>query len=271
MPFTKSQRQARLLAKRVTPVLVLGVLLGFAGPFSAYPPLGAPIRFGFWIGMVIAGYLAALAAEKLLRDSAITRPALRTGAIALASAVPLTFVAAWIVPLLRPGHAYQPLQLPALFGAVAAVQLAIVFTLLREHARPSPPAEQDCETPAALPNPLLARLPVHLGQDIVALEAEDHYLRVYTALGSDLILMRLSDAIAAMGPDAGRQVHRSWWVADAAIREIVRSDQRTHLRLSQGLLVPVGRTYSSVVRSFAARGSATGEARSATVTRTAAH
>ncbi|UUR09348.1 LytTR family DNA-binding domain-containing protein [Sphingomonas glaciei] len=81
-----------------------------------------------------------------------------------------------------------------------------------------------------------------------AWKAADHYLRVHTTLGSDLILTRLSDAIAAIGPDAGLQVHRSWWVAHDAIVEFVRSQQRTYLKLNNGLLVPVGRTYSAAVR-----------------------
>jgi DNA-binding LytR/AlgR family response regulator len=106
---------------------------------------------------------------------------------------------------------------------------------------------------ASFPSALLSRLPSRLGDEIVALEAEDHYLRVHTTLGSNLILMRLSDAIAGIEPDLGLQVHRSWWVADDAICEIIRSEQRTHLKLSNGLLVPVGRTYSAAVRSRAAR------------------
>jgi DNA-binding LytR/AlgR family response regulator len=92
-----------------------------------------------------------------------------------------------------------------------------------------------------------------LGKEVVALEAEDHYLRVHTTLGSDLILMRLSDAIAAMRPDLGLQVHRSWWVAHDAILEFGRSEQRTYLKLTNGLLVPVGRTYSGAVRSRTAQ------------------
>lgn len=242
------------LARRAAPVLGVGVLLGFAGPFGSYPPLSAPVRYAFWIGMVFVGYAAALAAQKLIPETFIPRPQLRLGAAAIASALPLTFVAAWVVPFVRPGHMYDPLQLPALFCAVAAVQLAIVFTLLRK-SNPSPrlPAADSRDASGAFPRALLSRLPSRLGEEIVALEAEDHYLRVHTILGSDLVLMRLSDAIAAIEPDRGLQVHRSWWVAQDAIRQIVRSEQRSHLQLRNGLLVPVGRTYSAAVRSRTAR------------------
>jgi len=259
MPFTLRQRRAWPLARQAALVLGLGLLLGFAGPFGASPPLAAPVRFAFWIFMAILGFAAARAAERLLPETERAPPASRLAAVALASALPLTFVAAWAVPLVRPGHHYAPLPLVGLYGAVAAVQLVIVFTLLRgPGALPSAgtlpePAPESRPAPGTFPLALLSRLPSRLGDRIVALEAEDHYLRVHTTLGSDLVLMRLSDAVAAIDPDLGLQVHRSWWVAHAAIGEIVRSEQRTQLRLSNGLLVPVGRTYLAAVRARSPR------------------
>jgi hypothetical protein len=250
MPFTMRQRLTWHLARRAAPVLAMGVLVGFAGPFAAYPPLSAPVRYAFWISMVFAGFAAALAAEKLVSETRIARPELRLGATAIASALPMTFVAAWVIPLVRPDHVYGPLQLPALFGIVAIIQFAIVFTLLRKPSAspsPSPPQKRDASDP--FPRALLSRLPSRLGEEIIALEAEDHYLRVHTSRGSDLILMRLSDAVAAIGPEAGLRVHRSWWVAHGAICEVTRSEQRSHLRLTNGLSVPVGRTYSASVHS----------------------
>ena len=250
------QRHAGDLLKRAVPVLGLGLLLGFAGPFASNPPLGLLVRLVFWAGMVVVGYGAALVAGKLIPATSITHPGFRLVAVALASAAPLTFIAAWIVPLLRPGHVYRPLQLPALFGVVAAVQLVVVFILLRSPATaPAQPVEENGQAaaPKAFPRTLLSRVPSRLGDQILALEAEDHYLRVHTALGSDLILMRLSDAVNAFGSDLGLQVHRSWWVAHDAIREVIRVDQRSHIVLRNGLRVPVGRTYSAAVRSAAAR------------------
>lgn len=250
MPFTMRQRLGWLLARRAVPVLALGVLLGFAGPFGGDPPLSAPVRYAFWVGMVFAGYAAALAGEKLVPETSGLPSELRVGAVVIGSALPLTFVAAWAISLIRPGHALGPLQLSALFGPVAVVQLAIILTLLRPSRATLPLQPSEGRTSSgATSQALLSRLPNRLGKEVVALEAEDHYLRVHTTLGSDLILMRLSDAIAAIGPDLGQQVHRSWWVADDAILEIVWSEQRTSLKLTNGLLVPVGRTYSGAVRS----------------------
>lgn len=255
MLFTMRQRQLWTVAKTLLPVLAMGVLLGFAKPFSSNPPLSEPVRYAFWVGMVFLGYAAALAAKKLIPATSIPRPPLRLGAVAVASAAPLTFVTAWVIPFIRPDHpSYNLAQLPTLFCIVAAVQLAIVFVLMRSTAtadRPAPP--QPVNVSEQFPRTLLSRLPGRLGDKIVALEAEDHYLRVHTSLGSGLVLMRLSDAIAAIEPHLGLQVHRSWWVARDAICEIVRTEHRSHVRLSTGLVVPVGRTFLAAVRSQSAR------------------
>jgi len=77
---------------------------------------------------------------------------------------------------------------------------------------------------------------------------EDHYLRIHTALGSDLILLRLRDAIAELGPVHGRQVHRSWWVADGAVASVERSAGKSTLVLRNGLNVPVSKTFRDQVK-----------------------
>jgi DNA-binding LytR/AlgR family response regulator len=84
-------------------------------------------------------------------------------------------------------------------------------------------------------------MPARLGPDIVALQAEDHYVRVHTALGSELLLMRLSDAIAELDGRPGLRVHRSWWVARTAVVGCEARGRKLGLRLTNGLLAPVAR------------------------------
>jgi DNA-binding LytR/AlgR family response regulator len=99
------------------------------------------------------------------------------------------------------------------------------------------------------PPKFLDRLPLKLrGGEIWAVEAEDHYLRLHTSKGQDLILMRLSDAIDELEGIEGAQVHRSWWVARDAIVEAVRGDGRATLTLKDGAEVPVSRTYARLLR-----------------------
>lgn len=257
MPLAKRQLLIAPGIERLALVPGLGALLGFLGPFGTYPAFAPPLRYGFWIAMVLAGFGAALAARRLVPDTAGARPRwVRPALIALVSTLPMTFLVAWVLSLVQPGRIVEPARLPALFAAVGTVQLLIVVVLLRDERAPAASAAAPApDAPAGFPEALLARLPRPLGRDVVALEAEDHYLRVHTAAGSDLILMRLSDAVAAIDARLGLQVHRSWWVASGAIAAVERDGARTQLRLGTGLRVPVGRTYLAAVRAaFAARG-----------------
>lgn len=111
------------------------------------------------------------------------------------------------------------------------------------------PAAQSALSPAgappadALPPALLERLQPRLrSARLLALEAEDHYLRVHTDAGSDLVLLRLSDAIAETGALAGARCHRSWWVARDAVVGSARRGAGAILILETGLEVPVSRS-----------------------------
>jgi hypothetical protein len=84
------------------------------------------------------------------------------------------------------------------------------------------------------------RLPPGFG-DILALQAEDHYVRVHSPTGSTLLLMRLADAVAELDGLDGLQVHRSWWVAKAAVASAARDGRRVNLRLTNGAEAPVTR------------------------------
>lgn len=102
---------------------------------------------------------------------------------------------------------------------------------------------------APAPPKFLDRLPLKLrGAEIWAVEAEDHYLRLRTSKGQDLILMRLADAIGELEGIEGMQVHRSWWVARDAIADAKRGDGRATLTLKDGCEVPVSRTYAGQLR-----------------------
>lgn len=239
----------RRIALRAAAALALGALLGWAGPFSGQPPLDLPTRLLFWMGLVLAGLLAAAASARLLDPTPLgARSALvRDTAVAAASALPMTFLAAWAVGVVRPGHLFRPADLPALFVIVATVQLLLTVLVLGVRTPGAPPAAQ--QPVLGYPKALLDRLPARLGAEIVALESEDHYVRVHTRLGSTLVHMRLSEAIAMLDPALGAQAHRRWWVATAAIAAAEQAGGQLRLQLVNGLSVPVGRTYLAAVRA----------------------
>ena len=92
------------------------------------------------------------------------------------------------------------------------------------------------------------RLSPEVGRDIVYLRVSGHYVEVTTSGGSDVILMRLADAVDALG-GLGMQVHRSYWAAYPHMNRLVRRDGRILLRLTDDREIPVSRPYLKAVRA----------------------
>jgi DNA-binding LytR/AlgR family response regulator len=124
-------------------------------------------------------------------------------------------------------------------------------------ARPGPRPETTSaptEEPAGVP--LLDRLrPENRGR-LQHISVEDHYSRIQTSRGSQLVLLRFADAIRETGNTDGLQVHRSHWVA----RDFVdgfRSDKgKLTLTLKDKAEIPVSRTYAETVREQFSRAKA---------------
>ena len=108
-----------------------------------------------------------------------------------------------------------------------------------------PPAQPGATGPPAF----VERLPVRLrSAELYAIESEDHYLRVHTSAGQELILMRLADAVRELAGVEGLQTHRSWWVAKHGLADVVKGDGRLVLKLKSGAEAPVSRTYAKAVK-----------------------
>lgn len=96
---------------------------------------------------------------------------------------------------------------------------------------------------------LQGKLPHHLGREIVALRAQDHYLEVTTLKGSCMVLMRLGDAVRDLEGLNGMQVHRSWWINLAHIARVEKGGNGPEIVLTTGARVPVGRSYRVAFRA----------------------
>ena len=243
LPFAKRQWQLAPALRHVAAALALGLLLGFLGPYRTGTSLSLAGRYAFWLGLSLFGYACVLAADRIVLRPSSGIP--RLIAVTLVSAIPQTLAAAWTLSLIQSGRTFGPLHLPALFGPVTVVQFGIAVAAW---AVAKPLAAVEHAQPPRPDPPFFQRLPARLGRDLIALEAEDHYLRVHTALGSELILARLSDTVAQLGDHDGLQVHRSWWVAADAVAGVISQDGRLALRLTNGLTAPVSRTYRDAVR-----------------------
>lgn len=237
---------------------VIGLVLALIGPFGSFAA-PFPVRLVYWLSLAIAGYafyrpISGLVAGLAPRLDLPEAPLWVAGC--LIATIPMTAVV-WIVSRF-PG-ALRPPTLPdaiATYGSVLVIGAAVTtlfYFLNRNGAAPqSPPSiSKPAVAPPAEPTRprFLDRLPPRLGAELLALEMEDHYVRAHTRAGSDLILLRMRDAVAELDGMDGAQVHRSWWVARSAVESVTRDGRNIRLRLAGGLEAPVSRNNAAALEA----------------------
>jgi hypothetical protein len=104
-------------------------------------------------------------------------------------------------------------------------------------AAPAPIAAAAPAAPARLPFLAESRLPGDAV--VVALEAEEHYVKVWSDRGTDLVRYRFRDAVRELDGLDGAQVHRSWWINWGWVTGASARGRAMSLALRNGLVVPV--------------------------------
>ena len=227
--------------------VVAAVFMSAIGAFDSHrqPPLH---RLIYWLTMLLSGTALGIAIMSLARGlpSLDGRPWLKAAILTLMLWAPAC-VLVWIITVLM---LHTRWSLSILVGNAGPVLLVSAsMTALNFLADRSPPQTHAAPEPGAAAPAFLERLPIRLrGAELYAVEAQDHYLRLHTSKGGDLILMRLSDAIAELEGIEGAQTHRSWWVARDGVDDARRADGRATIRLKDGAEVPVSRTFVRALR-----------------------
>ncbi|CAN5590407.1 LytTR family DNA-binding domain-containing protein [soil metagenome] len=223
----------------------VGAFMSFVGAFGSGHIPFLP-RTAFIVAIALAGATLGMLSFRAAGLIPLARRGLPFQVVlgALLMTPPMTLVA-WGITRLGVHDAASWRELPeyALITAVMCLVMTSIAVFM-SHRRNTAPV-------AAAPRPVkfLERLPLKLrGAEVWAVEAEDHYLRLHTSKGQDLILMRLADAVAELEGIEGAQVHRSWWVARDAVADARRGDGRATLKLKDGSEVPVSRTYARLIR-----------------------
>ncbi len=254
MPF-------RQLSVELLIISAIGLVLGMLGPFGTYTiPLA--FRLLYWTGFILVGYAifrpVTHAASWLTQITVVPLWA----AIILATAVaalPLAFLIGFAMNGMRVAGPLLGSDFAALYLQCAGIGIAI-FLLMRlvfprssedqpGHDVPDKWPQKQSEAQqmeTAQPSQqakLHNRLPPGFPDEIFALHIEDHYVRVHAAQRSEMLLMRFSDAIDEMDMIEGMQVHRSWWVAKAAVTGVKRQGRNVKLVLSNNMEIPVSRSH----------------------------
>lgn len=282
-PFTIRQwRVGRRAGLHLAGFLVTVALLAHLGPFGTWASLGVSDRLVFWAVAVGINWLCANIVFSVTLRAFFARgwsPWVGLVLASLLTSVPGTG-AVWLV--VAAYLDYRPSGIEGLFGLytqVAVLQLMIgslVFHFIERSLRqreaaadPPPPgaaservapsgrppdlagaASGSGEPAAAAPAPaLLARLSARSQGDLLHLRMQDHYVEVHTERGMEMLLLRFRDALREVEDVDGMQVHRSHWVARAAVDRVERRAGRVSLRLVNGSRVPVSRSFAPALKA----------------------
>lgn len=225
---------------------IAALFLSFSGAFGTD---GAPValRLAYWAGLMIGGSAMGAVTISLIQRFEIleTRP-LRQGLLIVAIITgPIDLMVFYASTTLF-GEPGQTVTFWTYLPQVLIITMAMTALNYATEQRQQTTSSTEGQTETVR---FLSRFPAKLkGATLLAVEAEDHYLRLHTDRGSDLILMRLADAIGELDGIEGARTHRSWWVAKAGIVEAARGDGRATLTLKDGTRVPVSRSYASGLR-----------------------
>lgn len=219
---------------------VVGLLLSELGP---YRTLDVPrlLRTSYWLVAVIGSGLLGIVVDSTL-GRRIRDFWLRILVVALVITAPVTlYIYAlnalllnlprrwWLIPQLG----WQVLLVMLLIMAIRALAWRRIVETRTIIAPPLPEAERTFR---------LRLSPPRRAARLIAVEAEDHYVRVHTDAGAELVTMRFAEALEELAAAYGYQLHRSWWAAGDAIEGVRWNRGGGEARLAGGILAPVSRS-----------------------------
>jgi hypothetical protein len=220
-------------------LFALGLVMAELGPYRTIeaPPL---LRTAYWLVAVIGSGLFGIAVDTLLQ-SRVRDFWTRIVVVSLAITPPVTlYIYALNASMLDLPR--RPWLLPQLGWQVFVVMLLLmtlrglawrrVVETRTVVAPPLPEAER------AFRLRLSAK---RRGARLIAIEAEDHYVRVHTDAGSELVSMRFAEAVDELAQAYGFRLHRSWWVAAESIESVRWKRSGGEARLAGGIVAPISR------------------------------
>lgn len=230
-------------------LLALGLFMGAVGPYGG-SALPARERYAYWVANILGGGLIGVAIDETLGRH-VRGFAGRVAVTSLAMTPPVGLYVQGVArlmfgpqPLPRwPTFLWQVLVISALVMAVRALVWRAPRRVVETRTVIAPPLPQ---AEAAFRAHLSAK---RRAARLIAIEAHDHYLRVHTDAGVELVTLRFADALAELAGAHGFQVHRSWWVAADAIEAVRWKRGSGEARLAGGLAAPISRTHAPALKA----------------------
>lgn len=232
-------REWRTLVTRPVPLVAFAAvacILGVAGPFDTDVAMRMIPRTAYWFFVVVASYSWGFLVDTSLRNwrgGPMTWP--WVGLSGLCTGLGVLFVVS-TTNALALGFWPELHAWPEFAGTILVISMIVTVALNYISAQSAKAAPEANTLP-----PILDRLPFDKRAALVALSVEDHYVRIQTTKGEELVLLRLSDAIREIGSTRGAQVHRSHWAAFDQVKSVRRDGDRAILTMATGADIPVSR------------------------------
>lgn len=239
--FTPNMSWEKKIAVFFAAIAILTIL----GPFGTYERLIVQQRFVYWsaltigIGFFMVQFMAITMATPYLGK---LRGVLRIGIGSALAAVPGTAILIFVKMVFEIDDATDMALVP-LWAKITGIGWLYGTVEYLDWRTPVTQIPRRRTT-------LHKRLPTKLGDDIVSLTMQDHYVEVTTKQGKELILMRLRDAIDELNGMPGVQIHRSHWIAAEHLTKLTKSGNRQLAKLSDGRDLPVSATYLDATRAI---------------------
>ncbi len=230
--------------------VAIGVVMALLGPFGTMERTLLE-RLEYWFICMVGGGLIGVAIDVPVQRFT-DRFWLRLAIVSVGMTPPVTvlvgFANHWLAGMrLTADNLAQPwFQVFVVCVSVMLFRQLVWARAPAAAAAQAPPVEAPGDPAEAFRRRLSAK---RREATLYAVEAEDHYLRVHTDAGEELVTARFGDAIAELAAAKGFQTHRSWWVAADAIDEVRWSRGRGEAKLKCGLTVPISRSNAAPLKA----------------------
>jgi hypothetical protein len=231
-------------------LLAIGLFMGAVGPYGT-DELPPRLGYVYWLICIVGGGLIGIAIDETAgrRAGMFWRRLAVTTLLMTPPTTLLVMAAGWLVA----GGTIGLSRAWPLLWQVLLISIPVMAIRALVWRRPPPVVETRVVVAPPLPEAeavfrrrLSAR---RRGARLIAIEADDHYLKVHTDAGSEMVTLRLAGALDELSGAHGFQTHRSWWVAAEAIEGVRWRRGGGELRLAGGLVAPVSRTHMSTVKA----------------------
>lgn len=227
----------------------MGLIVGVLGPFATAQMPALP-RHLYWLICIVGGGVIGIGLDALLARW-IARPWRRLPVTIALMTPAVTLFVIWVSAAMFGQHR-RLIDVWLLLWQVSVVSLAVMTARALVWREPKRVVEVRTVVAPPLPEAeatFRRRLSAkRRTARLIAIEAYDHYLRVHTDAGEELVTARFKDALDELYGAHGLRIHRSWWVSVGAIEAVSWRRGAGEAQLVGGLKAPISRSHAPSLR-----------------------